>query len=368
MSIFTSKYFDGHEQVVCFSHKASGLTAVTAIHSTALGPAVGGCRMWNFASEQEAIDDALRLSRGMSYKCALVGLPLGGGKTVIIGDSKKHKSPALFRAFGRCIETMGGHYITGEDIGTSVQDMAIISKQTKYVVGLAEGEKATGDPSPFTAHGVFCGIEAAVKHRLGKASFEGLRIIVQGLGHVGYYLAKELHEAGANLVVADINQDNVNRVVQEFGAHAVHVDDILQQEGDVLAPCAMGGILNDKTIPHLGVPVVAGAANNQLEQGTDGQDLAARGILYAPDYVINAGGLINCAFELVGKNIIPEADPKFRKFSKYASLKEVEKIAGSLKKIFESSKASGLSTSQVADALAVNLIKAKIASPESELR
>lgn len=347
MSVFSAPDFDNHEQVVFFSDDKTGLKAIVAIHSTALGPAVGGCRMWNYATEQDAIEDVLRLSKGMSYKNAMAKLGLGGGKSVIIADSKKDKTPALMEAFGRGIDRLGGFYITAEDVGITVEDMHLVGTQTKWVAGLETGEAASGDPSPFTAHGVFHGIKAAVKHRLQKDKLEGLRIIVQGLGHVGYNLSKELHEAGATLVVTDIHQENVDRVVKEFGAHAVHVDDILKQEGDVLAPCAMGAILNDDTIPHLNVPIIAGASNNQLARAKNGEDLRALGILYAPDYVINAGGIIQVANEVHG-----------RKSNHIDGMCKVEEIEDTLLEVFTEAESKGLPTNEVADAIAERRIAA----------
>lgn len=347
MSVFSLPDFDNHEQVVFFSDSKTGLKAIVAIHSTALGPAVGGCRMWNYATEEDAVRDVLRLSKGMSYKNAMANLGLGGGKSVIIGDSKKDKTPELMRAFGRGIGRLGGIYITAEDVGIDVEDMQLVGTQTKWVAGLETGEAAAGDPSPFTAHGVFFGIKAAVKHKLNKDDLTGLRIIIQGVGHVGYNLAKELHGAGAILVVADIDEDNVARAVRDFGAQQVHVDDIMTQEGDVFAPCALGSVLNDETIPHLNVPIVAGAANNQLARDKNGEDLRARGILYTPDYVINAGGIIQVANEVHG-----------RKTTKEGGMKKVEEIYGTLLEVFREAEEEGLPTSEVADNIAERRIRA----------
>lgn len=347
MTVFAQPDFDNHEQVVFFSDTTTGLRAIVAIHSTNLGPAVGGCRMWNYATEEEAIRDVLRLSRGMSYKNAMANLGLGGGKSVIIGDSKTQKTKELMEAFGRGIGRLGGIYITAEDVGISVQDMAVVGTQTKWVAGLETGEMASGDPSPFTAHGVFHGIKAAVQHRLQKKKLSGLRVVVQGLGHVGYNLCRELHEAGASLVVTDIDQGNVDRVVKEFGAKAVHVDDIMTQEGDVFAPCALGSILNSATIPHLNVPIVAGAANNQLARPEDGEMLRQRGILYAPDYVINAGGIIQVANEVHG-----------RKSNYEGGMKKVEEIFDTLLEVFDEAEDKGLPTSTIADVIAERRIAA----------
>lgn len=347
MSVFDSADFDNHEQVVFFSDKKTGLRAIVALHSTVLGPATGGCRMWNYATEQEAITDVLRLSRGMSYKNALADLGLGGGKSVIIGDAKKDKTPELMKAFGRCIERLGGHYISAEDVGIEVEDMEHAATETRFVVGLEKGDAASGDPSPFTAHGIFFGIKAAVKHRLGKDRLDGIRVIVQGLGHVGYKLCSELHEAGAKLTVTDINQNRIDTAVANFGAKAVALDAIIGEEGDVFAPCAMGAILNDENILKLNVPIVAGAANNQLERDFHGEELRRLGILYAPDYVINAGGITNVANEVHG-----------RKTTEQAGMKKVEEIYGTLLEIFQAADKAGKPTSRVADEIAEARINA----------
>lgn len=302
MKLFSHHEFDNHEQVVFCHDKASGLKAIIAIHNTNRGPALGGCRMYPYASEAEALNDVLRLSRGMTYKSAIANLPLGGGKSVIIGDPHKDKTPALIRAMGEAVERLGGRYIVAEDSGTSVPDMLLMSEQTRHVSGIAEkydadGKVRSGDPSPITARGVFVGIQAAVRHRLGRDNLQGVRVAIQGLGNVGYHLASQLHAAGARLWVADINQDAVRRAVDELGAVAVTNEEIYDQEVDLFAPCAMGAILNDTTIPRLQAGIVAGAANNQLAEKRHGMALMERGILYAPDYVINAGGVIDVCYE-----------------------------------------------------------------------
>ncbi|WP_281174813.1 Glu/Leu/Phe/Val family dehydrogenase [Kiloniella litopenaei] len=301
MDVFNHEAFSGHEQVVFCQDETTGLKAIIAIHSTALGPAAGGCRMWHYRDNSSALNDALRLSKGMSYKNAMAGLSLGGGKAVIIGDAKTDKSEELFRSFGRFVNGLGGQYITAEDVGISVSDMEVVSQETPHVAGLNSGLAASGDPSPFTARGTFNGIRAAVKHQLGKDSVAGLTVAVQGLGHVGWHLCKELHAAGARLIVADINEDAVRHAVKEFGAKAVSCDEILFAEADVVAPCALGAVLNETSIPKLKTTIIAGAANNQLEKDTDGMLLRDHKILYAPDYVINAGGIINVAAEIDGK-------------------------------------------------------------------
>ena len=301
MTIFSEADFDAHGSVHAFFDPETGLKCFIAIHSTALGPAWGGCRMWPYASESEAIRDVLRLSRGMSYKNAMAGLAYGGGKAVIIGDPRHDKSPALFEAFGRAVDTLGGRYITAEDVGTSVEDMLAVARATAHVGGIPKPLGAQGyhggDPSPKTAYGVFEGMRAAVEVGLGRHSLSGLTVAVQGVGNVGYHLCRHLHKAGARLIVADLNKENVARAERDFGAKAVPPGEILSAEADVLAPCALGGILNAKTIPGIKAKVVSGAANNQLATEADGERLHRRGILYAPDYVVNAGGIISVAAE-----------------------------------------------------------------------
>jgi leucine dehydrogenase len=278
---------------------ASGLRAIIAIHDTRLGPALGGCRFLAYAKEEDAIIDALRLARGMTYKAALAGLPHGGGKAVLIRPTTQHfDRAALFRAFGAFIEDLGGHYITAEDSGTGLEDMEVIRTVTRHVTGVDVSHGGSGDPSPFTALGVRRGIEACVKLRLGRSSLSGIHVAVQGVGHVGYHLCKELTAQGARLSVADVDPLKAERAVREFGATIVPLDSIFEVECDVLAPCALGSALNDQTIPKLKAPIIAGAANNQLAEPRHGDDLNARGILYAPDYAINAGGLVNVAAEV----------------------------------------------------------------------
>lgn len=303
MEFFTHPEFDNHEQVVLFSDKATGLRAIVAIHNTNLGPALGGCRMWNYASDAEALTDVLRLSRGMTYKAAITGLPLGGGKSVIIGDAKQDKTPQMMQAMGRMVEKLNGLYIVAEDVNTNVEDMVNIHRNTGHVVGLPVSGQGTagGNPSPMTALGVFTGLKTAVKHRLGKASVEGVRVAVQGLGNVGYNLCERLHEEGAILTVTDIDTGRIQKAVDQFGATAAGLDDIYDTDVDVFAPCALGGIINDKTLARLKVSVIAGAANNQLETGRHGIALKEKNILYAPDYVINAGGLINVYYEYLAR-------------------------------------------------------------------
>jgi leucine dehydrogenase len=297
MRLFDTISEMGHEQLVVCQDSASGYRGIIAIHSTTLGPALGGTRFWNYATDEEAIVDALRLARGMTYKNAVAGLNLGGGKSVIIGDNKTMDREMIFRAHGRFVEILGGRYITAEDVGTSTADMDFVHMETDYVAGLAG---RSGDPSPVTAHGVLRAIQAAAKERWGSDDLDGRLVAVQGCGHVGYYLAKELHESGAQVVAADIDVERAKRVVNEFGAKTIAPDDIYGVEADIFAPCALGAVINDKTIPRLRAEVVAGAANNQLLEERHGDELERRGILYAPDYVANAGGVINVYSELAG--------------------------------------------------------------------
>jgi leucine dehydrogenase len=341
MNVFSDIAFDGHEQVVFASDKETGLKTIIAVHNTSLGPSLGGCRMWPYASEQEAIHDVLRLSRGMTYKSALANLPLGGGKSVIIGDPRSQKTPELFRAMGRAVEQVGGRYIVAEDVGTSPADMEQIASQTKHVGGINDGSDParTGDPSPFTAFGVFIGIKEAVRFKHGTDDLSGMRVAVQGLGHVGYHLCRMLHDAGAKLIVADLNKNSVEAAVEEFGATAVSVDHILSADADILAPCALGGAINDRSIDDLKVGIIAGAANNQLEDDRHGEMLRDKGILYAPDYVINAGGVIEVHYCREGKTVAE-------------TNKHIEGIGPTVREIFERAKQQNLSTGFVADRLA----------------
>jgi leucine dehydrogenase len=280
--------------------RATGLKAIVAIHDTRLGPALGGCRFIEYDTDEAALLDALRLARGMTYKAALAGLAHGGGKSVIMRPRAHFDRVALFRAFGKFVDDLGGHYITAEDSGTGLEDMEIIRTVTKHVTGIDPSHGGSGDPSPFTALGVRRGIEACVHARLGRTSLEGVHVAVQGVGHVGYHLCKELHAQGAKLTVADVDPFKAERAHREFGAKQTSINDIAEVACDVFAPCALGSGLNDRTIPRLKARIVAGAANNQLAEPRHGDDLHARGILYAPDYAINAGGLVNVAQEVLG--------------------------------------------------------------------
>lgn len=289
---------DSHEDVIRVRDETTGLSGFIAIHSTQLGPAAGGLRMRAYDSEDSALNDVLRLSHGMTYKNAAAGLPLGGGKAVIIGDPAS-KTPGMLKAFARAIDALGGRYWTAEDMGMSPEDMAVMAAITPYVAGLPDGEFASGDPSPITARGIFNAIRCTAKHRFGTADLTGRTVSVQGLGHVGWHLAAMLHDAGARLIVADIDAARSARAAAQFGADIGPVDRILEMEADILAPCAIGGILNEASIAGLKVGAVAGGANNQLATPADGDRLHARGILYAPDYVANAGGIINVATEIL---------------------------------------------------------------------
>jgi leucine dehydrogenase len=326
----------GHEQLVLCHDKSTGYRGVIAIHDTTLGPALGGCRFWNYKSDEEAIIDVLRLARGMTYKNAVAGLNLGGGKSVIIGDNKTAGREMIFRSHGRFVESLGGRYVTAEDVGTSPSDMDYVHMETEYVTGLAG---LSGDPSPVTAHGVFRAIQATARSRWGSDDLSGKTVIVQGCGHVGYFLSKELSAAGARLVVTDIDGEKVRRVVEETKAKAVQPDEIYGQKGDIFTPCALGGIINDTTIPQLKVEIVAGGANNQLLEEKHGDELERRGILYAPDYVANAGGVINVYSELAG-------------WDAKRSLRKADEIYDTILGVFEIAKREKIPTYRAADRLA----------------
>jgi leucine dehydrogenase len=326
----------GHEQVMLCSDPVSGYRGIIAIHDTTLGIALGGTRLWRYETDEEALVDVLRLSRGMTYKSAVAGLNLGGGKAVIIGDPRMKNREAIFRAHGRFVNTLGGLYVTAEDVGTSPADMEYVARETKYVAGLADG---SGDPSPVTAHGVFRAILASAKTSWGSDDISGRTVAIQGCGHVGQYLAGELHGAGAKLVVTDIEADRVRKVVDATGARAVEPDAIYDVEADVFAPCALGGILNDDTIPRLRVEIVAGGANNQLLDERHGEALQARGILYAPDYVANAGGVINVFGELEG-------------WDQRRALEKADDIYSTVLTVFEIARADNVLPHEAADRLA----------------
>lgn len=344
MEIFRYMEKYDYEQLLFCQDQNSGLKAIIAIHDTTLGPALGGTRMWTYESEEAAIEDALRLARGMTYKNAAAGLNLGGGKTVIIGDPHKDKNEEMFRALGRFIQGLNGRYITAEDVGTTVADMDIIHEETDFVTGISPAFGSSGNPSPVTAYGCYVGMKAAAKGAFGSDSLEGLTIAVQGAGNVAYHLCKYLHEERARLIVTDIHKEPVQRIVQEFGAEAVDPNDIYSVEADIFSPCALGAILNDETIPQLKAKVIAGSANNQLKEAKHGDMLYEMGIVYAPDYVINAGGVINVADELYGYN-------------RERALKKVEQIYQNIEKVFEISKRDGIPTYIAADRMAEERIE-----------
>ena len=348
MAVFSLSDFADHEQVVFVSDDKSGLKAIIAVHNSNLGPALGGCRMWPYASEEEAIRDVLRLSRGMTYKSAMANLKLGGGKSVIIGNPRTHKTPELLAAFARALEQLNGRYIAAEDSGTSVADMKYMAQFTQHVAGIVdkpsdEGTRS-GDPSPATAYGTFIGIKAAVKEKLGRDSLDGLRVAVQGVGNVGFDLARQLNEAGAQLWVTDIHREPLLQAGRELGATVVAPEEIFGLDVDVFAPCALGAVLNDTTIPQLKAKIVAGAANNQLAEPRHGVELMKRGILYAPDYVINAGGIIDVYHERIG-------------FDRSALLKHIEGIHDNLMEVFERARKEERPTGEVADAIAEERFK-----------
>jgi leucine dehydrogenase len=336
MPVFGHAEFHDHEQVVYCRDATAGLRAIIAIHNTTLGPALGGCRMRPYESEDAALDDVLRLSRGMTYKAAIADLALGGGKAVVLADARRDKSEALLRAFGRAVERLGGRYITAEDVGTTVADMDIIRQATRHVSGTTS---EAGNPSPSTAHGVLIGMQAAAAHAFGSDDLAGRRVAIQGLGGVGHALCRYLHGERARLVVTDVAEAAVARAVADFGAEAVAPEAIYDVEADIFAPCALGGVINDDTLKRLKAPIVAGSANNQLAEDRHGRALLERGILYAPDYVINAGGLIDVARPIMGMDI-------------EAARVKLRKIYGTLIDIFRRSAEQRVPTNVIADRMA----------------
>ena len=332
--------FNNHERILFFKDHNTGIKGIIAIHNTTRGPALGGCRMWPYATDNEALRDVLRLSRGMTYKAALANLQLGGGKTVLIGNPKTDKSSDVFKALAEAIDGLGGRYITAEDSGTCVADMQMIRQHTPHVVGLPTSpQEDDGDPAPYTSFGVYQGILAAAKHQFQGEGVASLTVAVQGLGSVGYSLCALLAENGANLIVTDIDSELTKKVANEFSARVVEPEDIFSVTADIFSPCALGGILNDKTIPQLKVSTVAGAANNQLSTPQHAMLLAEKGILYAPDYAINVGGLIRVTYES-------------NDFIRTDVLKHIEGIYGTLLQIFQYSQQEKLLPHQAADAIA----------------
>lgn len=339
MELFAAMEREDYEEVLFCQDKASGLKAIIAIHDTTLGPALGGTRMWTYATEEEALVDALRLAKGMTYKNAVAGLNLGGGKTVIIGDPHTDKNEAMFRAFGRYIQGLNGRYITAEDVGTTEEDMDIIHQETDFVTGISASYGSSGNPSPATAFGVYQGMKAAAKAAFGSDSLAGRTVAVQGVGNVSFTLCKYLHEEGARLLVADIHREAVNRAVEAYGATAVDPGEIIGADCDIYAPCALGATINDESLPRLRAKVIAGAANNQLKEPRHGDALHKMGIVYAPDYVINAGGVINIADELNG-------------YHKERAYKQIARIYDSITRVLEISRLKGIPAYAAADQLA----------------
>ncbi len=345
--MFDHPDYDGHEKVLMAEDAQSGLKTIIAVHSTALGAAAGGCRLWAYQDGNQALSDALRLARGMSYKNAMANLPMGGGKAVIWGPVKPENRKAVMEAFGRAVDSLNGQYITAEDVGVSVADMEIVRTATRFVGGLAGGNgKSGGDPSPHTARGVRVGIESAVRAKMGRSELTGLKVAVQGLGHVGMYLCEELFNLGANLVVADIDPAKVSEAQRRFGALGVPIDDILTQKVDIVAPCALGGTISEYAARYIQAEIVAGAANNQLATAEAGRILAERGILYAPDYVINAGGIIMVQAELSGDNDAEVVTAR------------VDTIGERLDAIFARARRENVITNEVADEMARDKLRA----------
>lgn len=344
--------YDDHKFVAMIHDKPTGLHGFIAIHNDVLGPALGGTRMYPYQNDLEAITDVLRLSRGMTYKAALAGVKVGGGKSVLIGDPKLYKNEAFLRAYGRRLNYLNGAFLTGEDVGITVADVEIIAKETPYVNGRSEGlhngVKGSGDPSPITARGVLHGIRACLETVFGNDTFSGRSFAIQGLGKVGFRLARLLHEQGARLIVADVDSHMVERALTEFhGAIAVEPEEIHRQEVDVFSPCALGAVLNDQTLPELQCRIVAGAANNQLATPARGGELYSRDILYAPDYAINAGGLVN---------VTDEMEPGG--YDRERALRKVARIYGTLKNIFDRSAREHIPTYLVADRMAEEILAA----------
>lgn len=342
------KHGDEHEQIVFCRNKEVGLRAIIAIHNTALGPALGGTRMWNYKTEEEALVDVLRLSKGMTYKASAAGLNLGGGKAVIIGDPKKDKTEEMFRAFGTYVNSLAGQYITAEDVGTSVKDMEYVFMETPYVTGIPSAFGGSGDPSPYTAHGVFMAIKASVKEKLGADRLSGLRVNVQGLGNVGHHLVEFLVNDGAKVGVADIDKEKVKVIAEKHKLKIIDPDEIIISECDVFAPCALGAVINDQTISRLQCKIICGGANNQLAESRHGEALRELGILYAPDFVANAGGLMNVFVELEG-------------YSSERAFDKTKQVYDSLMKIFNIAKQQNIATHVAANRLAEHRLQ-KISS------
>lgn len=334
--VFGQISFDGHEQVVFCNDKDTGLKAIIGIHNTVLGPALGGTRMWNYTNEWEALNDVLRLSRGMSFKNSLSGLNLGGGKAVIIGDAKSQKTPELMTKFGQYVDSLSGKYITAEDVGMETKDMDIVREVTKYVAGISVEKGGSGNPSPVTAYGVFVGMKAAAKYKFGSDNLAGKKVLVQGIGHVGEVLVQHLTESGAIVTITDINEERVHQIGAKYGAKIFTGDDLYAADVDIYAPCALGATINDATIDKIKAKIIAGAANNQLaNESIHGQLLKDKGILYAPDFLINAGGVINVYSELVN-------------WSREQVMQKTENIYNTALEIFTYAETKNITTHQAA--------------------
>jgi leucine dehydrogenase len=342
LSVFEGISQHAHEQVVYCFDEATGLKAIIGIHNTVLGPALGGTRMWNYESEHEALVDVLRLSRGMTFKAAISGLNLGGGKAVIVGEVEKIKSEGLLRRFGRFIESLNGKYVTAEDVNMSPDDMEYIAMETRYVTGLSEKMGGSGDPSPFTAYGVYMGMKACAKEAYGKDSLEGKTVAIQGVGHVGHYLVKHLAEEGAKILISDIYEDKIKKVTSEFKVEVVNRDKLFNTNMDIYAPCALGATVNDDTLNRMNCDIIAGAANNQLEdEDRHGKIVLEKGIIYAPDFMINAGGLINVGLDYLGN------------YSRERVFKKVERIYNTVLDIIHKTKQEKIPAQEAAIQLAM---------------
>ena len=342
--VFGQTSFNDHEQVVFCFDKDTGLKAIIGIHNTVLGPALGGTRMWSYQNEWEAVNDVLRLSRGMTYKSAISGLNLGGGKAVIIGDAKTQKTPELMRRFGEFVHTLSGKYITAEDVGMKTEDMDTVHDVTPYVTGISESRGGSGNPSPVTAYGVYMGMKAAVQHKYGTNLLAGKKVLVQGVGHVGETLVSHLVNEGAEVFIADLNEARLLELASTYGAKILNNNEVYHADVDIYAPCALGATLNDDTIPQLKATIVAGAANNQLaDENRHGLMLQERGILYAPDFLINAGGIINVYAEI-------------EKYDKAEALRRTENIYHTTLEILTSAEANKVTTHQAALQLAQSRI------------
>ncbi|WP_300543406.1 Glu/Leu/Phe/Val dehydrogenase dimerization domain-containing protein [Maricaulis sp.] len=356
MSVFEHPSFDNHEKILFATDEATGLKAIIGVHSTASGPACGGCRMWSYPNSEAALTDALRLSQGMSYKNIMADLPIGGGKSVIMKPDGAFDRQALFEAFGRAVESLNGEYTTAEDVGVSPDDMMAVRRSTEHVVGLPEGKAASGDPSPVTADGVFRGIKVCAERGLGSRDLSGVKIAIQGAaGHVGSYLCGHLSRAGAELFITDINQDGLNRLKDEYGATIVGLDEIYDQDVEIFAPCALGAVINPDTIDRIKAKIIAGAANNQLATREMGAEVQKRGKLYAPDYVLNAGGIINVMGEISG-----DFNPEWVKG-------KLDGLEVTLAEILDQSESEGRPSNIIADEIARQRIEEKRAKKVAEV-